>query len=347
MTIYYMPDKDLLELFPRRTEMPVIAAEPTEQLTWLGVRDNCPSLDALRQPRSAQSPKGFFLPPTESMGLYGSGDTTATSVETQRRVLLGALGCELRARNYLDQVMLKGEFNDPAYQTRRDATLIVSVDCVDCTASCFCTSVGGNPFAEEGYDINLTPLPDGFLVDVATEPAMQWLGEEEMQSRAEATPEQLTQREQVRKDMIERLRKQNSQFSFSASDQNQPALPQENDQAWGKFAADCVECGACTNICPTCHCFYLYDQNLSELKFERVRTWDSCLLSTYHRMAGGESMKLSARAALLSRLANRVLHKFTYSPEQYDLLGCVGCGRCIDACLGDIDIRQVVEELQK
>ena len=70
-----------------------------------------------------------------------------------------------------------------------------------------------------------------------------------------------------------------------------------------------------------------------------------CLLSTYHRMAGGVGMKISARPKLSSRLANRVLHKFTYSPQQYDLLGCVGCGRCIDACLGAIDIRQVVEEL--
>jgi len=64
-------------------------------------------------------------------------------------------------------------------------------------------------------------------------------------------------------------------------------------------------------------------------------------------MAGGTNMKLTPRAELSNRLANRILHKFTYSPEQYGLLGCVGCGRCIDACLGAIDIREVVGKLGK
>ncbi len=56
-------------------------------------------------------------------------------------------------------------------------------------------------------------------------------------------------------------------------------------------------------------------------------------------------MKLTPRPTLFNRLANRVLHKFAYSPQQYSLLGCVGCGRCIDACLGAIDIREVVQDL--
>ncbi|HET6430574.1 MAG TPA: 4Fe-4S dicluster domain-containing protein [Phycisphaerae bacterium] len=40
-----------------------------------------------------------------------------------------------------------------------------------------------------------------------------------------------------------------------------------------------------------------------------------------------------------------MLHKFSYSPRQYGLVGCVGCGRCVDACIGAIDIREVVKEL--
>ena len=37
----------------------------------------------------------------------------------------------------------------------------------------------------------------------------------------------------------------------------------ERNQAskvWQEEAKTCVECGACTKICPTCHCFFLYDQ---------------------------------------------------------------------------------------
>jgi formate hydrogenlyase subunit 6/NADH:ubiquinone oxidoreductase subunit I len=126
-----------------------------------------------------------------------------------------------------------------------------------------------------------------------------------------------------------------------------PKLPEGEDEGWQRFAGDCVECAACTHICPTCYCFYLYDQTLGADLFERVRTWDSCLLSTYHRMAGGANMKLSPRPRLSSRLANRVLHKFVYALPQAGGLGCVGCGRCVEACLGSIDIRQVVQELSQ
>jgi len=179
------------------------------------------------------------------------------------------------------------------------------------------------------------------LVEAATEKGRQLLGD----GGAEATPQQLAARDRAREAMTSRVRGQNEAFGFSADDKSQPALPEGDDAAWQRFAADCVECAACTNVCPTCHCFYLYDQLLGPEAFERVRTWDSCLLSTYNRMAGGVHMKLTPKAKLSSRLANRVLHKFTYSPQQYGLLGCVGCGRCIDACLGAIDIREVVDRL--
>ena len=110
-------------------------------------------------------------------------------------------------------------------------------------------------------------------------------------------------------------RAQNAKFTFTTDDATQPLLPAEDEQAWQRFAADCVECGACTNICPTCHCFYLYDQALGAEGFERVRNWYSCLFGSYHRMAGGVNMKLTPRPKLRARLANRVLHKFVYSPR--------------------------------
>ena len=115
-------------------------------------------------------PTGFFLPAAESLGRYGAdvASDTSTTVGAPPTVLIGVRACELTARAYLDQVMLEGAFVDPAYQQRRGEMTVVSCDCVDCAASCFCTTVGGQPFATEGFDANLTPLPDGsFLVDVA------------------------------------------------------------------------------------------------------------------------------------------------------------------------------------
>ena len=43
------------------------------------------------------------------------------------------------------------------------------------------------------------------------------------------------------------------------------------------------------------------------------------------------------------RQRNRVFHKFSYMPTNLDVLGCVGCGRCISRCPVNIDIVEVVE----
>ena len=343
MKVFFVSNDRLLRAVSEQQAGITLAPAPTAGLAWWGSGEIPYNLEPLSQPRPAQSSKGFFLPALESVGSYGR-EASATAVEVRPMVLLGIRACELRARTYLDKVMLEGEFDDQVYAARREATTIISCDCVDVAESCFCTLVDGKPYPTEGYDLNLTAIDGGFIAEVATEKGLEWLGDSDIK---QPTDEQLAKRQSLRDQAVARLQKQNTEFTFSATDELQPQLPEGDLPEWQKFASDCVECGACTHICPTCHCFYLYDQTLGPEEFERVRTWDSCLLSTYHRMAGGKNMKLTPRPSLSSRLANRVLHKFTYSPQQYQFLGCVGCGRCIDACLGAIDIRQVVQELGK
>jgi len=345
MTAQHITREGLEALVREQQGRSTFIPSATEHLAWLEAAGQSACLEPLAQPRAAQSPKGFFLPPAESVGRYGEKTPALTAVQAPGVAVLGVRACELRARAYLDKVMLEGAFEAPDYQARRQSTVVVACDCVDCAPSCFCTLVGGRPYATEGYDVNLSPVPDGYVVEVATDRGRQWLAQGGAAGLPQATAQQTAQRDEARRQMTQRLGKQNERFTFAADDRAAPKLPNDNDESWQTFAADCVECAACTHICPTCHCFYLYDQVLGPEAFERVRTWDSCLLSSYHRMAGGVRMKLSPRARLLSRLANRVLHKFAYSPQQYGLLGCVGCGRCVDACLGAIDIRQVVQEL--
>jgi ferredoxin len=33
------------------------------------------------------------------------------------------------------------------------------------------------------------------------------------------------------------------------------------------------------------------------------------------------------------------MHKFSYCIESYGMPGCVGCGRCVEACPVNLDIR--------
>jgi len=347
MTIWFVPEEKLRGLLRGREGQLVFGPTKTAGLSWLDAPGEDVSLEVLSEPRAAQSAKGFFLPAAELIARYGADVGDGAIAQATQVTLFGVRACELRARNYLDKVLLEGDFKDPAYIARREQTTVITSDCVDCTETCFCTLVGGKPYATEGYDANITPLKEGYLLEVATERGETWLKDAGVSGLREADARHLERRGEQREAMVMRLEEQNRAYTFVANDETQPNLPEMDDPAWQQFAADCVECGACTNICPTCHCFYLYDQVLGKDKFERIRTWDSCLLSTYHRMAGGVNMKISPRPDLFSRLANRVLHKFTYSPQQWQMMGCVGCGRCIEACLGAIDIRQVVQELQK
>lgn len=347
MASYFIREDGLAGLMEQSEGKSTFVPSVTPKLGWLDLSDSQGVPEAISDPRTAQSPKGCFLPAAESVGRYGPAAPGATATERRASVVVGIRSCELKALKYLDKVMLEGEFDDPAYRARREATVLVSCDCVSYTETCFCTLVGERPYPTEGFDVNLTPVEGGYIAEAATQKGQDWLNASQQTDLVAASEQQLKKRDEIRQAATEAVIRQNARFGFSADDENQPELPNDADPAWQQFAADCVECGACTNICPTCHCFYLYDQVLGREQFERVRNWDSCLLSTYHRMAGGVSMKLTPHPDLFGRLANRVLHKFTYSPQQYGMLGCVGCGRCIDACLGAIDIREVVDKLSK
>ncbi|MFO7900790.1 MAG: 4Fe-4S dicluster domain-containing protein [Planctomycetota bacterium] len=345
MTTYCLDPQQLADALAEKEGIVTFAPVPTEGMSWLGIGVAEPDPSALREPRSAQSPKGAVFPASESVGRYGPKAGTATDTLPKSIVLVGVRACELRAIRYLDRVLLEGDFEDPPYRRRREATTLVACDCTGLAETCACTLVGGQPYPNEGYDVNLTPLDDRFLVEVATPKGEAWLESVGLTDLAEAGEDELARRDEQRAEVARRVEEQNAEFEVRASDDTPAPLPDDAAESWNRFAADCVECGACTHICPTCHCFYLYDQALGPEEFERLKTWDSCLWSTYHRMAGGAGMKLSPRPRLASRLANRVLHKFVYSPQQYELLGCVGCGRCVDACPGAIDIREVVREL--
>ena len=105
-----------------------------------------------------------------------------------------------------------------------------------------------------------------------------------------------------------------------------------------------MECSACNFICPTCTCFLLLDQEKDkDKKCERYKVWDACLKASYAKVAGGAN----PRGKLHERLQNRYHCKFDYSFDRLDRYTCVGCGRCIDGCAGNIDMRKIFMELEK
>ena len=77
--------------------------------------------------------------------------------------------------------------------------------------------------------------------------------------------------------------------------------------------------------------------SLDGKKVERQRRWDSCTFREYSMVAEGHNF----REARSERLKLRFTHKLQAFVGKFGEPACVGCGRCINTCPVDIDIRTV------
>lgn len=265
--------------------------------------------------------KYLIYPPRQRMLTYRGDDIEVPSID-ERTVAIGLRGCDVRALELLDMVFLD-EPEDFYYRQARDRTLIISVDCTTPFENCFCTSVGIKPYPERGYDINLVPIEGGYAVE-AGERYEKILGKiRDLIEDRDVEDDVRESREKMMK-LMENLPPMEDEIYRNAS--------VKKDEDFRDYASRCVECGGCVYVCPTCFCFYVTDDVRG-----RERLWDTCMYEGFQKVAAG----INPRATLTSRLRNRMLHKLAYFREIHGVHGCVGCGRCVEVCLGRIDIREV------
>ncbi len=272
--------------------------------------------------------KYFFYPPIENV---------STIPSAKKSVLLGVKACDLNALLLLDEIFMDKDFTDPFYKSKRENTLIISDDCSSPLEGCFCTLLGGNPFAENVFDLNISFMEKRLLVEVGSEKGEKFLKQEKAFLKSDENV-QLKARNLKREKAVQYLRELNRDFKIP---QMFPGLLQNKHdlQVWDEVAKLCVGCCACTNICPACHCFLLGDVSPERLSKERY--WDSCQYTGFARVAGGAN----PRKKLVQRFSNRLYCKFEHKPRNFNLLACTGCGRCIEACQGKIDIRKVLSDV--
>jgi sulfhydrogenase subunit beta (sulfur reductase) len=115
-------------------------------------------------------------------------------------------------------------------------------------------------------------------------------------------------------------------------------------EVWDELGKQCLSCGSCSMVCPTCYCYDVADDvELGSRAGTRTRSWDSCLFASHAQIASGENFRHS-RA---SRIKFRFYHKQRGFVAEYGRPSCVGCGRCISACPVNIDVVQVLESLRR
>ncbi len=294
------------------------------------------------QGNTSGSPKSALFPQTEQLFTYrdeeGGIEVDATAAAGKNQALVGIHPCDARAFLVLDSVFGEG-IKDPYYVGKRASTLVVSLACTEPDSACFCTSVGGGPYAPDGSDLLMIDLKDRFLVQAYSEQGRALLAEELFE---DTDDDAFAEAEMIRE-------RAESSISPVAPGRNasEKGLQQRleelfDDPLWSDLAESCVGCAVCTYLCPTCHCFDICDQT-SAGAGERIRIWDSCQFPLFTQQASG----FNPRPSVKERLRQRIMHKFSYLPGKVNMTGCVGCGRCVRSCPVNLDIREVLEKVSE
>ena len=257
--------------------------------------------------------------------------------DTGPTAFLGVRPCELSAIAIQDRVFVGGEYQDADYAARRADTFLVAVDCGDPSELCFCTSVGGGPEARENFDLALTELldPEHRFVVRAGSPAGEGV-------LADLPVSDATDADLEAAGLVVARATHDMEGRFDATDLHDLLLRNLESPVWDDVAERCLSCGNCTLVCPTCFCTHVTDTtSLDGESAERTRVWDTCFSLQYAEMHGGNT-----RPTTRARYRQWLTHKLATWQDQFDSLGCVGCGRCIAWCPVGIDIRDEVRAIR-
>lgn len=310
----YIPGKDAagnLALVPMRAGEPVL----------------------LEYTNFALSPKAFFLPQTQTLLRFKDGKAEEPPLPDQAVVLFGVRPCDAAALIALDKVFLEADPRDPYYVHYRNKTTVIALACTQPTATCFCTSVGGGPGDGAGADV----LAVGLNADLLLRPQTP-KGEALLASAADLLAAPTPQDAQ---EAAERVRAAEDQIAPVRTDDSAQRLRDAYDAPlWATASQKCLGCGACSYLCPTCHCFDITDE-IRNGTGRRIRTWDCCAYPLFTLHASGHNPRPTPK----ERWRQRLMHKFRYAIENYDRFFCVGCGRCVRNCPVSLDLRAVLKEI--
>lgn len=274
-------------------------------------------------------PTAFFIPACETILNYKMGDQPEIKPVTDntQRVLIGVHPDDINAINLLDEVFMTNN-PDPNYTARRENTLIIGVDVITPQPVSFAPSMGAHT-ADSGFDLLLTDIGNSsYMVTVGSEAGAQILAK--YAQVREPTVAEIARQKQLRDETLGKYH----MFLDMPRDKIPNLLDNNYDNPyWAWRSENCLNCGSCIMVCPTCFCFDVQDDvSLNLVDGERIRKPDGCMLVDFSRVAAGANF----RDDKLSRFRHRMYHKGKYILDRYGKFGCVGCGRCSIACLAEI-----------
>ncbi|MDR2460063.1 MAG: 4Fe-4S dicluster domain-containing protein [Deltaproteobacteria bacterium] len=306
-----------------------------------GVGDKCqitettPDKVTLNFTNTHISPKTLFFPQTEWLMSFQKDHSKPHPYvyqdlgdKAKSAVVFGIRPCDAKGLSVSNKVFQNDRFTDPYWKGKYESVIKVGLACKDPFPQCFCVAMGGSPYGATGLDVLAFPSEKGLGLKPITDEGAKLLAEANLKE-ADLSSELKSQEEAA-------IKAQGIPDDYSPID-HRGLLNLFQDPQWQSIAENCLNCGVCTFICPTCHCFDIQDEENSEGGV-RMRNWDTCMSWLFTVHGTGHN----PRPSKTERVRQRFMHKLKYIPmKQNGDRGCTGCGRCVVLCPVNIDIRSV------
>ncbi|MFA5795311.1 MAG: 4Fe-4S dicluster domain-containing protein [Candidatus Brocadiia bacterium] len=274
-------------------------------------------------------PKKYFYPQKETyLGFDKNNGKISFDpiIDSKPTVLVGVHSYDIKAIELMDKVFT-GDNLDPNYLAKRQNTVIIGMDCLNPSPKSFSKSMDTNT-ASSGFDLMLTDLGKDYLVEIGTDKGAKLLSQYAKPKIADGKSIALRDKVRARAAGKYKLAIDGGVNALAKALENNYDHPY-----WKEIAEKCLACSSCTMVCPTCVCFDVLDDTAIDLKSgSRARQWDSCMVQEFAKVGTGENF----REHKDSRTRHRMFRKGKYMLERFKVQGCVGCGRCINACLAEI-----------
>ncbi len=191
------------------------------------------------------------------------------------------------------------------------------------------------PRCQSGFDLGLTELKDGFLLEIGSVRGQQL---SRSLSLRPASAAEMAEGDDTRQQAVDQIQR-------TLDTDGLPNLLKQNLRSshWDDVGRRCLSCTNCTMVCPTCFCSSVSEvADLTGDHIHRERRWDSCFNPEFSYMHSG-----IARDSIPSRYRQWLTHKLSSWHDQFGTSGCVGCGRCITWCPTGIDLTVEVLAIRK
>ena len=285
------------------------------------------------------SAKRYFFPPSQELFSVdiqnGRFALQQTRTPIPKLAILGLRPCDLAAIRIQDRVFME---NEPAgrthceaeryYRRTRAESLLIVINCTRPGGTCFCDSMGTGPKATDGFDVAMTELGSGFVVEASSETGMSLLDKLPLRDPSSAELELADLKLELAREHMGRTLDMRNTATLLDKNIEHPR--------WDQVASRCLSCGNCTMVCPTCFCSTVSDSSdLAVKRATRTRHWESCFTHQFSYTTTGPH-----RHTVRGRYRHWMRHKLCTWWKQFGTSGCVGCGRCITWCPVGIDLTE-------